>query len=468
MSPSKTYIRTKDGRLNLSPYSKNSSNPSYKYLIKFDPFILSNTPSANKLLIKNLANASPVSKGPFILNSDISGYIHTKNMLNNLSDPSTLGRTFNPKFTIINQITLGASVIATPAATNYVATNYSGTTSTVYSYDGAHPGSIGYLTLLFAANLPAIDFTKEVYTIVLVVDYSSTTTAAGTTPSTEYGKPLMVLHQLHRPIQGPPYTSNITLAPNTVISPTNDTTLPGSVFIDRNVGYTFTGNLTQIYSGGQFSIVFSPNSAQWFNVKIQACFIYKRGNPPTVVRPTPIANGLPPQGFTNLSLYKAAYADGSFNGSYISLNTGDSCQNRQLTTRQSVTFDLSSTSPSVSISNINLIPGLKYTLFISVKASTPCGIYLEYSPSMYYTATNEINIVGGDITLRPIITTFTTIMWTFIAVSPNPVFRINNPSGSPLTIEFNTLTIRGGMNGPTLPLGCTNGVTTDGTLNICK
>jgi hypothetical protein len=192
--------------------------------------------------------------------------------------------------------------------------------------------------------------------------------------------------------------------------------------------------------------------------------------PAFTVSTTQDLNAVPDGGFKDVTLYKAAYADGSFIGSYTSLIAGDSCTNRQLTNRQSVTFDLTGTSPSIGINSLNLIPGLKYTLLIYVKSNiaTPITVSLEYTPSQYYRRNNDptnsdFMYLSGDLT-----NSFTSIMWTFIAVAPKLCFRINNAGATPLTIEFSALSIQGGMDGPVLPLACTNGVTTNGILNVCK
>jgi hypothetical protein len=184
-----------------------------------------------------------------------------------------------------------------------------------------------------------------------------------------------------------------------------------------------------------------------------------------------VANG----GIKNAKLYKLDYQDGSFNGSYTSLVAGDSCGSGLLTTQNSITFSLtgSATSPSVALNSINLMIGLKYQLVVSVKATSPCTMKLEYAPSNYYMMSTDVTTTAGNTVLVNLTSTFVMFVWNFTAISSTIKFRINKSSSSTNTIiEFNGLSIQGGLTAPLLPLACANGTTVttivNGTTTVCS
>jgi hypothetical protein len=177
---------------------------------------------------------------------------------------------------------------------------------------------------------------------------------------------------------------------------------------------------------------------------------------------------VPNDGIKNAKVYKLDYQDGSFNGSYKSLVAGDSCGSGLLTTQNSITFSLtgSATSPSVALNSINLMIGLKYQLVVSVKATTSCTMKLEYANSKYYMMSTDVTTIAGNTVSVNLTSTFVMFVWNFTALSSTITFRINKSSSSTNTIiEFNGLSIQGGLTAPLLPLACANGTTVTGILN---
>jgi hypothetical protein len=186
-------------------------------------------------------------------------------------------------------------------------------------------------------------------------------------------------------------------------------------------------------------------------------------------------NVVPNGGIKNAKVYKLDYQDGTFNGSYTSLVAGDSCGPGLLTTQNSITFSLtgSATSPSVALNSINLMIGLKYQLVVSVKATSSCTMKLEYAPSNYYMMSTDVTTTAGNTVLVNLTSTFVMFVWNFTAISSTIKFRINKSSSSTNTIiEFNGLSIQGGLTAPLLPLACANGTTVttivNGTTTVCS
>ena len=193
-----------------------------------------------------------------------------------------------------------------------------------------------------------------------------------------------------------------------------------------------------------------------------------------------LPNAVPEGGIQNAKLYKLDYTDGSFNGSYTSLVAGDSCGTGQLTTQNSITFSLtgSATTPSVSVNSMNLMLGIKYQLVVSVRVSGSTGtsgstssykMKLEYAPSKYYMMSTDTATVAGNTDSANLTSTFTMFVWNFTAVSPTIAFRINKPNSSTnTTIEFNGISIQGGLTGPLLSLACANGTSVNGATTVCN
>jgi hypothetical protein len=187
-------------------------------------------------------------------------------------------------------------------------------------------------------------------------------------------------------------------------------------------------------------------------------------------------NALPGNGIQNAKLYKLDYADGNFNGTYKSLVAGESCGPGQLSLDNSITFSLNteSATPSVIINSNSIVTGLRYQVAVSIKSSKNCHMYLEYSPSEYYTMSDDETTSAGNTVFVRLNTSFNRFIWTFIAKTNRLSFRIKNITGSSLQgssntiLEINKLSVIGNLKAGAFPLSCVYGSEMNEGHRVCK
>ena len=184
---------------------------------------------------------------------------------------------------------------------------------------------------------------------------------------------------------------------------------------------------------------------------------------------------LPENGLRNAKIYRAAYNDGVNLMTYTAISPGNTDTVAQ-SSYDSIILQMSTSSNGmINITGVNLIIGQKYIVTISVRARTTSSGASDGTCILYamYSSTNTYNPEGVNIQINTTVgvtlsSGFKLFTWKFVALSSNLRFKVITNMFSNIEIEFNRLSIQGGIIGPTAYLGCTSGSTTTAGLTTCN
>jgi hypothetical protein len=209
---------------------------------------------------------------------------------------------------------------------------------------------------------------------------------------------------------------------------------------------------------------------------------------------------LPEVGLLDAKLYKIQYNDGVFTGSFNSITAGTNALNEKLikaivtgtsggsgirqTGVNGKQIDLTGLGQvwdgTFNISGFSAIPGLPYTVSLTVSSSVDTYISLEYSTGNAYSiGTSQGSslrrgsaplLAGSGINNKFLVTpTKESYTWDIIAASASlAIHAYKIESTASVTFTFTGLTITGGIFGPVSQISCSNGSTTTKGVTVCN
>jgi hypothetical protein len=210
---------------------------------------------------------------------------------------------------------------------------------------------------------------------------------------------------------------------------------------------------------------------------------------------------LPEVGLLDAKLYRIQYNDGVFTGTFTSITAGTNALNEKIikaivtgtsgsgggisqTGVNGKQIDLTGVGQiwdgTFNISGFSAIPGLTYTVALTVSSAVNTYISLEYSAGNAYsigtsqgsslTLDSAPLLAGSGVNNKFFVTPSPqSFIWNFVAMTNNLTLHAYKiESTAAVTFTFTGLTITGGIIGPVTQLACSNGSTTTKSVTTCN